>query len=84
MPPALVPLLLVAIAVPAAVRAAFGRPQAIGPTWLLASVAALAAQAVGELAGVRSGVLGEAHILLAAIGAGLASVIVVAAERFRR
>ena len=64
-------------------RAAFGRPQAIGPTWLLAFAATLAAQTVGELAGVRSGVLGEAHILLAAIGAGLASVIVVAVERFR-
>jgi len=83
MPPALVPLLLIAIGVPAAVRAASGRPRALGSAWLLAGAAALAAQTVGELGGVRSGVLGEAQILLAAIGAGLASLTVAAVERFR-
>ena len=75
--------MLVAIGVPAAVRAMFGRPRAIGPTWLLAFAAVLAAQAGGELGGVHSGLVGEAHILLAAIGAGLATLTVAARERFR-
>ena len=83
MPPALVPLLLVAIGVPAAVRVMIGRPRALGPAWLLAFAAVLTAQTVGELGGVRSGVLGEAHILLAAIGAFLASLTVATVERFR-
>jgi hypothetical protein len=73
----------VAIGVPAAVRAAVGRPRALRPAWLLAFAAVLTAQTVGELGGLRTGVLGEAHILLAAIGAGLASLTVAAVERFR-
>lgn len=81
MPPALIPLLLIAIGVPAAMRTLSGRPRGIGPAWLLALAAVLAAQTVGELAGVRSGVLGEAQILLAAVGAGLASVAVAIRER---
>jgi len=83
MPPALIPLLLLAVGVPAALRATFGRPRAIGPAWLLAFVAVLVAQTLGELLGWRSGVLGEAHLLPAAIGASLASLTVAARERFR-
>lgn len=83
MPPALVPLLLVAICVPAAFHAVSGWPRALGAAWLLAAAAVLAGQAAGELSGLRVGVLGEAHILLGAIGASLASVAVAAVERFR-
>lgn len=83
MPPTLVPLLLIALGVPAALRATFRRPRAIGPAWLLAFAAVLAAQAVGELAGSRTGVLGEAQLLPAAIGASLATLTVAVRERFR-
>ena len=83
MPPALVPLLLIALGVPAALRSLFGHPRGIVAAWLLAAVAVLAAQAVGELLGSRTGVLGEAQLLPAAIGASLATLTVVARERFR-
>lgn len=83
MPPALVPLLLLALGVPAALRAIFDRPRAMGPAWLLAVAAVLAAQTLGELFGWRTGVLGEAQLLPAAIGASLASLTVAARERYR-
>ena len=83
MPPTLVPLLLIALAIPAALRAVLGRPRAIGPAWLLASAAVLGAQAIGELAGARTGLLGEAQLLPAAIGASLATLGVAIRERFR-
>lgn len=74
MPPALVPLALVAIGVPAAFRAALGRPRSLGTAWLLAVTAVAIAQAAGELTGSRVGVLGDAQLLFAALGALLASV----------
>ncbi|HUQ17933.1 MAG TPA: hypothetical protein VM070_09115 [Candidatus Saccharimonadales bacterium] len=83
MPPPLVPLLLIALGVPAGLRAALGRPRAIGPAWLLAFAAVLAAQAVGELSGARTGLLGEAQLLPAVIGASLATLGVAIRERFR-
>ena len=80
MPPAVVVLGLVAIGVPAAARAAFGRPRALGRAWLLAGALALAAQALGELAGVSLGVLGDAQLVLAIVAAGIAAAIVGIAE----
>ncbi len=74
MPPALIPLGLVAIGVPAALRAAFGRPRSLGAAWLLAITAVVIAQAAGELTGSRLGVLGDAQLLFAALGALLAAV----------
>jgi hypothetical protein len=74
MPPALVPLVLVAIGVPAALRAALGRPRSLGRAWLLAFTAVAIAQAAGELTGSRLGVLGDAQILFAALGAVVAAV----------
>jgi hypothetical protein len=74
MPPALVPLALVAIGVPAALRAALGRPRSLGAAWLLASAAVAIAQAAGELTGSRLGVLGDAQLLFASLGALLAAV----------
>ena len=80
MPPALVPLALVAIAIPAALRAALGRPRSLGRAWLLALTAVAIAQAAGELTGTRIGMLGDAQVLFAAIGALLASAGIAVAE----
>ena len=73
MPPALVPLALVAIGIPAALRAALGRPRSLGAAWLLAITAVAVAQAAGELTGSRVGVLGDAQLLFASVGALLAA-----------
>jgi hypothetical protein len=78
-----VPLALVAIGVPAAVRAAFGRPRGMVAAWILSVAAALGAQVIGEIGGWRTGTLGEAQVLFAAIGAGLASVTVAVLEQLR-
>ena len=73
MPPALVPLALVAFGIPAALRAALGRPRSLGAAWLLALTAVAVAQAAGELTGSRVGVLGDAQLLFASVGALLAA-----------
>ena len=83
MPPALVPLVLVALGIPAAVRAAFGRPRGMAAAWALSFAAALLAQALGEIGGWRTGTLGEAQVLLAAVGAALATVTVASLEQLR-
>ena len=80
MPPALIPLALVALGVPAALRAVLGRPRSLGAAWILASAAVALAQAVGEISGARVGVLGDAQLLLAAIAAILAAFAVSVAE----
>ncbi len=83
-PPAVVPLLLVAIGVPAAVRAAIGRPRALGTAWLAAAAAVAVAQVAGEISGSRIGVLGDAQILFAAIAAAVTSTLLVLVERASR
>ena len=83
LPPALVPLVLVAIGVPAAARAAFGRPKGMPAAWVLSFAAVLAAQAAGEISGWRTGTLGEAQVLFAALGAALASLVVAVLEGLR-
>ena len=80
MPPALVPLALVALGVPAALRAAHGRPRSLGRAWLLAFAAVAIAQAAGELTGSRLGMLGDAQVLFAAVGALLAAIGLSVAE----
>ena len=80
MPPALVPLALVALGVPAAVRAAFGRPKGMLAAWVLSAAAVLAALTVGEIGGWRTGTLGEAQVLFACAGAAIASLAVVVLE----
>ena len=80
MPPALVPLALVAIGIPAAFRAAFGRPRSLGRAWLLAFAAVAIAQAAGELTGTRLGMLGDAQVLFAALGAVVAVIGLLLAE----
>lgn len=81
MPPALVPLALVALGVPAAVRAAMGRPRSLARAWLLAAAAVAVAQAAGELTGSRVGVLGDAQLLFAAVAALIAAAALAVAER---
>lgn len=83
MPPALVPLALVALGVPAAIRAALGRPRGMLATWVLSAAAVLAAQTIGEIAGWRTGTLGEAQLLFACAGAALATLGVVVLEGSR-
>ena len=84
MPPALIPLALVALGVPAALRAALGRPRSLGAAWVLAAAAVALAQAAGEIVGSRVGVLGDAQLLLAAVGAAVAAFAVSVAEPHRR
>jgi hypothetical protein len=79
-PPALIPLALVALGVPAALRAVLGRPRSLGAAWLLAAAAVALAQAAGEISGSRLGVLGDAQLLLAAIAAVVAAFAVAVAE----
>lgn len=81
MPPALVPLGLLALGLPAAVRAVLGRPRSLPRAWLLGATAVVVAQAAGELTGSRVGVLGDAQVLFAALAA-LGTVLALAvAER---
>ena len=84
MPPALIPLALVAIGLPAALRAALGRPRSLGTAWVLAAAAVAVAQAAGEISGWRLGMLGDAHLLLAAVAAVIAAFAVSVAEPQRR
>ncbi|HUG05580.1 MAG TPA: hypothetical protein VMQ78_03485 [Candidatus Limnocylindria bacterium] len=84
MPPALIPLVLVALGVPAAMRAALGRPRSLRAAWILATAAVALAQAAGEMTGSRLGVLGDAQLLLAAVAAALAALAVSLAEPQRR
>ena len=83
-PPAVVPLVLVAIGIPAAFRAAIGRPRALGTAWLAAIAAVAVAQVAGELAGSRIGVLGDAQLLYAAIAAAITSAALAMLERASR
>jgi hypothetical protein len=83
LPPALVPLALVAVGVPAAIRAVLGRPKGMAAAWILSAAAVLAAQTLGEIAGWRTGTLGEAQVLFACTGAALASMVVAVLEGLR-
>lgn len=84
MPPAVIAVALVAIGVPAALKAVLGRPRGLPAAWLAALAAVAVAQSAGELAGSRLGVLGDAQLLLAGVGATLASLAVAAVETRRR
>ncbi|HVR89001.1 MAG TPA: hypothetical protein VHG53_05585 [Candidatus Limnocylindria bacterium] len=83
MPPALVPLVLIAIGAPAAVRAGLGRPRGMAAAWLLSVAGVLVAQGIGEVAGSCIGTIGEAHVLFACCGAALASLGAAGLERLR-
>ncbi len=84
MPPAIAPLALVAIGVPAALRALLGRPRSMGAAWLAAFAAVAVAQAAGEIGGARFLVLGDAHLGPAAIGALATSLALALRERASR
>ena len=68
---------------PAAVRAALGRPKGMLAAWILSGAAVLTAQTVGEIGGWRTGTLGEAQVLFACAGAALASLAVAVLEGLR-
>lgn len=84
MPPAVLAVALVAIAIPAALKAISGRPRGLPAAWLASLAAVTVAQSAGELAGSRLGVLGDAQLLLAGLGAALASLAVAVVETRRR
>jgi len=84
MPPAVIAVALVAVGVPAALRALLGWPHGLPAAWLASFAAVAVAQSAGELAGYRVGVLGDAQVLLAAVGATLASVGVAVVETRHR
>jgi hypothetical protein len=83
-PPAVVPLALIAIGVPAAFRAVLGRPRSLAAAWVAALAAVVVAQVLGELTGSRAGVLGDAQLLLAFVLSALASAAVALRERASR
>lgn len=64
-------------------RAAFGRPRVMVGAWVLSAAAVLAAQTLGEIAGWRTGTLGEAQVLFACGGAALAALTVAVLEGLR-
>jgi len=80
-PPAIVPLALIALGVPAAVRAVVGRPRLLGSAWIAAAAASLVAQVAGEAMAFRPGVVGDAQLLLAALASALATAIIALLER---
>jgi hypothetical protein len=51
--------------------------------WVLSVAAVLVAQVLGEIGGWRTGTLGEAQVLLAAVGAAIASITVAVLEGLR-
>ena len=83
-PPAVVPLALVALGIPAALRAIVGRPRALGAAWLAAFAAVAVGQAIGEVSGSRVGVLGDAQLLYATVAALVTSVLLMLRERASR
>jgi len=80
MPPALVVVILVSLGAPAALRALSGRPRSLAAGYVAATTAALLAQVSGEIAGWRTGVLGDAQLLAGGIAALLAALAVAALE----
>lgn len=81
MPPAIAVLFLVIVGVPAALRALFGWPRGLLAAWLAAAAAVALGQTAGELLGFRAGVVGDAQMLLALVGATLATLVVAGLER---
>ncbi|MDO8562548.1 MAG: hypothetical protein Q7S25_01755 [Candidatus Limnocylindria bacterium] len=80
MPPALVVILLVSLGAPAVLRALTGRPRTLVAGYVAAATAALLAQVGGEIAGWRTGVLGDAQLLVGGIAALLGALAVAALE----
>ncbi|MSQ37261.1 MAG: hypothetical protein EXR61_02965 [Chloroflexi bacterium] len=81
MPPAFAVIVIIGVGVPAAVRALVGRPRAIVASHVAAVTAALLAQVLAEVAGWRTGVLGDAQVLVSGLGALGAALAVALLER---
>ncbi len=80
MPPSVVLLALVAIAVPSAARAVLGRPRLLFAATLASAIAVLIAQVLGELAGSSIAVVGDAHVGPAVVASALACAVVALIE----
>jgi hypothetical protein len=80
MPPSLVLLALVAIAVPTAARAVFGRPRLLVAALLASAIAVVVAQAAGELARLGIGVIGDAQLGAAAFASAIGTTLVMLVE----
>jgi len=83
MPPSLVLLGLVAVAVPAVARAVLGRPRLLLAATIASVVAVVIAQTLGELAQLAVGVAGDAQLGAAAVASAVATAFVALLERGR-
>ena len=83
MPPSLVLLGLVAVAVPAGARAVLGRPRLLLAATIASVVAVVIAQTIGELARFGVGVAGDAQLGAAAVASAVATAFVALLERGR-
>lgn len=84
MPPSLVLLALVAVAVPAAARAIVGRPRLIRAALLASAVAVVIAQAIGELSRTGFGVVGDTQLAAAVIASAVGTALVALVEPRRK
>ncbi|HYY53768.1 MAG TPA: hypothetical protein VFA01_00175 [Candidatus Dormibacteraeota bacterium] len=80
MPPSLVLLGLLAIAIPTAARALVGRPRLLAAALLASAIGALIAQVAGELARSGIGVIGDTQLGLAAVASAFATAVVALVE----
>ena len=80
MPPALVLLGLVAVAVPAAAHALFGRPRLVIAAVVASAVAVVVAQVAGELARINVAVVGDAQLGAAIVASVFGTALIALAE----
>ena len=80
MPPSFVLLVLVAVGVPSALRAAFGRPRFQLAATVASGVCVAAAQVAGELIQLQLGVVGDAQVGLALLATLAACALVAIVE----
>jgi hypothetical protein len=84
MPPSLVLLGLVAVAIPAGAHAFAGRPRLLVAALVASAAAVAVAQALAELSRASAGVVGDAQLGAALIASALATAFVALVEPRRR
>ena len=80
MPPSLVLLGLIAIALPAGAHALLGRPRLLLAAFVASAVAVVVAQVAGELARVSVAVVGDAQLGAAVVASAFGTALVALAE----
>jgi membrane associated rhomboid family serine protease len=80
MPPSLLLLALIAIAIPTAARALLGRPRLLLAALGTSLVGAIVAQAAGELTRVGVGVIGDTQLAAAVAGSVVGTALVMLVE----